>query len=227
MNVFDRDRIVVADRLPDQALRVVLAHSRQVLHQQFERVLLAFDRRAVLALPQLRFRLDQLANFIRGRQRQRETRAHALQLGRNLDLLAEEHQRASGLVVLLRDFLDQPHVDRILEIRLRVEHGVDAVLRRLVDVAQRRLKFVRLRDHVGTRNAADAVGDAPDEERPTLEIRDSLQELHHAHFFAGFHQHQRKTRLDDQCQITKVIGHALLPGVPAACRVCRRSRHCS
>jgi len=33
------------------ALRIVLAHPRQMLHQQFERVLLAFHRRAVLALP--------------------------------------------------------------------------------------------------------------------------------------------------------------------------------
>ena len=157
VDVFERNRIVIANRLADQALRIVLAHARQVLHQHVDRLLLALDGLAVLALPQLRFLLDQFADFRRGGQRQRETRAHALQVGRHVDVLADKDQRARRLRVFLRNFLDQTHIDRIVEIRLRIEHHVDAVLRGLVYMAQGIAKFISLRHDVGARSRLAAT----------------------------------------------------------------------
>ena len=227
MKVLERDCVIVADRLPDQTLRIVLTHAGEMLHQHINRLLLALDRLAVLTLPQLRFLLDQLADFLGGRQRQRKACAHALQGRRHIKLLTDKHQGARSPGIFLRDLLDEAHVHRVFKIRLWIEQHVNTVLRSLVDVAQRIAKIIGLRNHIGTRETLEAVGHRPHEERPALEIRGPLQQPHHACLLAGLHLHQREMRLDDQRKIVEVIRHAPPRAAPRACRECRQNRRYS
>ena len=199
----------------DQAARVLLAHAGEVLHDELNRLLVALQRAMALrALPQLRFFLEYFADFGNVGQRQIEARAHPREIGRQVELGADKYQRARGLVVFLRDFLDQPHIHGVFEVRLRIDQHVDAVLRRFVDMPQRVLEFVGLGDDIRARHAFQAVGDGPHEQRPAFEVGGALEQSHHARLLARFDLHHRKARADDDGQVAKGISHG---GSPSWC----------
>ncbi len=84
------------------------------------------DRCAVGARPVGGDALDDRAALDAVRKRQPEAGGEMLQLARQRELVADQHYRARGAVIVLTDVLQQPHVHRIGEERMEVEQHVDA-----------------------------------------------------------------------------------------------------
>jgi len=157
-----------------------------------DRVLLSANALAGAMLPGLDLVLHQRPDPGEVGQLQLEARGEPGDLRRQPELVADEHQRALGLVVAERDLLDEPHVDRILEEPVGVEHDVDPVLRRRLDVPEAVAEVVRLGHPVSAPGALQPLDDAPDEQRPALEVRDPLEEREHPPLLVRLDDHERK-----------------------------------
>jgi hypothetical protein len=64
---------------------------------------------------------------------------------------------------------------------------------------------VGLGDRLAVVAAAQAVGDAPDEQRPVLQVGRLLEQGQHARLLVRLDDDERKTRLEDQGQVMKIV----------------------
>jgi hypothetical protein len=164
LDVLEVQAAVVANRLPDQAPRIVRAAARQMLGDHVDRLLRSAHRvvAAAFVAPQLDFLADDLLHAGDVEQGELEACGHAHQFRGQIEPRAHEYQRARRLRVRQRDFANQPQIDGILQIGLRVEQHVDAVLNGAIDVAQGERQIARLRDgfraHAPPQPARDRPG---------------------------------------------------------------------
>ena len=139
---------------------------------------------------------------------QREARREMLEFLRQLHFVADEHERARALLVVLRDVLDRAHEHRIVEIGVEIEQHVDAGHGGGVDVLQQLfgLRKCPLRSAQIDVDAQQPFGHRPLENAPVLAAlgfqRGFAHQLHDRRFFPAFDDHQRHARSQQGLQFS-------------------------
>ncbi len=95
----------------------------------------------VLVLPFLRNATHHHRALVARRHAELQPRRQVLELLRHDHFVAEEHDGDRRFLVVLRDVLDHPHVDGIVQERVEIEEHVDAGRGRGVEVAQQGGRF--------------------------------------------------------------------------------------
>ena len=106
--------------------RIVSSQSGQVANQQLLRLWIDLDPPGILVVPLVDDTGDDHRALVVVRQRDIETRGQPLEFGRQFQFVADQHDLALAFAGADRDVLEQAHVDRIGEIRMKIEQRIDA-----------------------------------------------------------------------------------------------------
>ncbi len=209
-DVFQRDRALVLDRLAHHAARVVARQAHQVLHQHLVGGLVpAQPRLAHLVVVVLELLLHQRAHLGRADEGRAEAGAHALQVGIEAHLRADEDERPFGAVVVVGDLAEGADRPRQVQEGRRVEKYVDAVLRRLHQLLDRIEQLARLWNVLALQRPAQPLHRGPGEERHFVQVGERLDHREEARLLWRLHHDDGKARAQQQLQLFLLGLHAL------------------
>ena len=135
---------VAEDQMARDATRVAYTEAAQVAHDLLHRRGVGLDApTAVFAGIRRRFIAYELEQIRGIGRRRREAHGQRVQLGRQLDLRAHQHQHVRQAPAPLQDVAQLPLRARVAEVGMEIEQQIDAALVGVADRLQRRARVGR------------------------------------------------------------------------------------
>ena len=210
------DRAIDINRVAREAFRIGPGQASEVLDQQVVSLGIHLDPRSRVVPRILAGRLlDDACPLLGRRQGHIEACAKTLELARNSDLVTDQHNLPMYLAGAKTDVLEQAHVYRVVEKRMKVEQDVDAGLRDgsnvLENVGGLRIDGLRFERDIQT---LQPVRNRPSKQgrvglASTLQ-RYGLQHAQHALLVLRFDHDDWRARSQDQFEISTSVHQGML-----------------
>ncbi len=202
-------RAVFEDEMPRDPARVNRVQPAQVAHDLLHRLAVGLHApAAVFPRVVLRFLAHQLEQRVGVGQARRVAHGDGIELGRQLDLVAHQHQHVRLAVATLHDVAQLPLRAGVAKVWMEIEQHVDAALAGVADRLQRVGGVGRdLRRILAIQvDAAQALGDRPAVQGAPDVHQRLPEEFDHAGFVAGLDDDERSVGADQRGQILQ-FGH--------------------
>ena len=175
-----------------------------MLYQGIDRFLLAAHR-FIETLPGGNLFFENRPNTALIRDRELKARRQAFEFARQRNLVTDENQGALGFVIILRDIFQEPHIYRILQIGMKIQQHIHAVLWGRLGMTQHRVRVFGFRNTIGAATSSQPVTDIPGKQGQAAQIANAFQQLQHPRFFMALDQNDREARHHHEIEVVLVV----------------------